>query len=205
MVPSCRVATTAAPEARKAITLCVTLMGSTVPGSQATAFPLSPQSCEGFRVVFSFLFSSSLLFFSFLFVSLCLAFFLIFVFTALVFLNYVYVFSFCFLFGCFSSVSFSLFYFPKQFTVGVLNSFLRCVRLVYPCVRGGVRLLDSVSLHLSPNSFASQLCQCPSCVSHSCVTGGARLPGPCGLCSGSRTAGGAPVFVCRIWREVVGI
>ena len=75
MVPSCRVATTAAPEARKAITLCVTLMGSTVPGSQATAFPLSPQSCEGFRVVFSFLFSSSLLFFSFLFVSLCLAFF----------------------------------------------------------------------------------------------------------------------------------
>ena len=46
---------------------------------------------------------------------------------------------------------FKCFFFPKQFTVGVLSSFLRGVR---PCVTGRVRLSGSVvlfvSLHLSP-------------------------------------------------------
>ena len=46
---------------------------------------------------------------------------------------------------------FCIFLFPKQFTVGVLSSFLRGVR---PCVTGRVRLSGSValfvSLHLSP-------------------------------------------------------
>ena len=78
--------------------------------------------------------------------------------------------------------------FPKQFTVGVLNSILKCVRLVSgavsasgrfvfqficlpihlsprSCVRGCVRLRGiCLPIHLSPNSFVSQvLCQglCP--------------------------------------------
>ena len=74
--------------------------------------------------------------------------------------------------------------FPKQFTVGVLNSILKCVRLVSgavsasgrfvfqficlpihlsprSCVRGCVRLRTiCLPIHLSPNSFVSQvLCQ----------------------------------------------
>ena len=79
-------------------------------------------------------------------------------------------------------------FFPKQFTVGVLNSILKCVRLVSgavsasgrfvfqficlpihlsprSCVRGCVRLRGiCLPIHLSPNSFVSQvLCQglCP--------------------------------------------
>ena len=82
----------------------------------------------------------------------------------------------------------SSFFFPKQFTVGVLNSILKCVRLVSgavsasgrfvfqficlpihlsprSCVRGCVRLRGiCLPIHLSPNSFVSQvLCQglCP--------------------------------------------
>ena len=81
-----------------------------------------------------------------------------------------------------------MFFFPKQFTVGVLNSILKCVRLVSgavsasgrfvfqficlpihlsprSCVRGCVRLRGiCLPVHLSPNSFVSQvLCQglCP--------------------------------------------
>ena len=80
------------------------------------------------------------------------------------------------------------YFFPKQFTVGVLNSILKCVRLVSgavsasgrfvfqficlpihlsprSCVRGCVRLRGiCLPIHLSPNSFVSQvLCQglCP--------------------------------------------
>ena len=82
----------------------------------------------------------------------------------------------------------NLAFFPKQFTVGVLNSILKCVRLVSgavsasgrfvfqficlpihlsprSCVRGCVRLRGiCLPIHLSPNSFVSQvLCQglCP--------------------------------------------
>ena len=64
-------------------------------------------------------------------------------------------------------------FFPKQFTVGVLSSFLRGVR---PCVTGGVRLSGSValfvSLHLSPF-----ICL-PSCV---LLGSGVRLSGSVAL------------------------
>ena len=79
--------------------------------------------------------------------------------------------------------------FPKQFTVGVLNSILKCVRLVSgavsasgrfvfqficlpihlsprSCVRGCVRLRGiCLPIHLSPNSFVSQFICLPGPVS----------------------------------------
>ena len=80
-------------------------------------------------------------------------------------------------------------FFPKQFTVGVLNSILKCVRLVSgavsasgrfvfqficlpihlsprSCVRGCVRLRTiCLPIHLSPNSFVSQFICLPGPVS----------------------------------------
>ena len=126
---------------------------------------------------------------------------------------------------CIESIEVGYVFFPKQFTVGVLNSILKCVRLVSgavsasgrfvfqficlpihlsprSCVRGCVRLRGiCLPIHLSPNSFVSQvLCQglCPppgDLSPNSFVSQFICLPGPV---SGAVSASGGFVsqFIC---------
>ena len=70
-----------------------------------------------------------------------------------------------------SFTMFCIFLFPKQFTVGVLSSFLRGVR---PCVTGLVRLYWAVSASLGLRLYLSPFICLPSCVS---LSGGVRLSG----------------------------
>ena len=83
---------------------------------------------------------------------------------------------------------FNAFYFPKQFTVGVLNSILKCVRLVSAAVSASGRFVFQficLPIHLSPRSCVRGcvrlrgICLPIHLSPRSCVRGCVRLRGIC--------------------------